>query len=72
MCPRNEWSCSHETLIDVRGDLCLEYSVLNLESLALLGMALWGDVFPIHTICSEIWTFGVRLLGTSGLIATKI
>jgi len=67
----NEWSYGHETLIEDSRDLAVQYSVLYLESIALLGMALWGDVFPIYVMCCEIWTFGVCFLGTSGGIATK-
>jgi len=67
----NEWSYGHETLIEDSGDLSIQYSVLYLESIALLGMALWGDVFRIHVMCCEIWTFGVCLLGMSRAKATK-
>jgi len=42
MFPRNEWSYSHESLIDVRGDVCVEYYVFYLKSIALVGMAIWG------------------------------
>ena len=72
MFPRNEWSYSHKTLIDVRGDLFVEYSGLYLESIALLGVALLGDMFLGHHMAGGIWTFGVCFLGTSGAIATKV
>ena len=68
----NEWSYSHETLIDVRGGISVEYSGLHLESIALLGVALWGDEFLGHHIAGGIWTFGVRFLGMSGAVATKL
>jgi len=68
----NEWSYSHETLIDVRGDISIEYFGLHLESIALLGVALWGDKFLGHYIAGGIWTFGVCFLGTSGAIAMKL
>ena len=68
----NEESYGHGTLIDVRGDLSVDYSVLYLASLALLGIALWGDVFPIHVTCCEIWTFGVCLLGMRRAMATEL
>ena len=68
----NEWSYGHETLIEDRGDVFIEYSGIYLESIALLGVALWGDVFLGHRIARGIWTFGVCFLGTSGAIATKL
>jgi len=68
----NEWSYGHETLIEDRGDVSIEYSGLHLESVALLGVALWGDAFLGHHIASGIWTFGVCFLGMSGPIATKL
>jgi len=69
---REKWSYSDETLTDIRGHISIEYSVLYLESLGLLGMALWGDVFPIHRKASGIGTFGVCVLGMSGAVATKL
>jgi len=68
----NEWSYGHETVIDVRGDISIEYSGLYLESIALLGVALWGDMFLGHRIASGIWIFGVCFLGTSRAMATKL
>ena len=66
-----EWTYGPETLIDIRGELLNEYSVLYLESIALLAVELWDYVFSPHRISSGIWTFGVCFLGTSGAIATK-
>ena len=68
----NEWNYGHETLIDIRRDISIEYSGLHLESIALLGVALWGDGFLGHRIAGGIWTFGVRFLGMSGAVATKL
>ena len=55
----NEWSYGHETLIEDRGDVSIEYSGLHLESVALLGVALWGDAFLGHHIASGIWTISI-------------
>ena len=67
----NEWSYGHKTLVEVRGDVSIEDSGHYLESIALLGVALWSDVFPIHVTRCEIWTFAVCLLGMSTAKATK-
>jgi len=61
-----------ETLIDIRGELSVEYSVLYLESIALLAVELWGYVFSRHRISSGIWTFEVCLLRMSGAMVTKL
>ena len=67
-----EWTYGPETLIDIRGDLSVEYFVPYLESIALLAVELWGYVFSRHRISSGIWMFGVCLLGMSGTMATKL
>jgi len=54
----NEWSYGHKTLIDIRGDISIEYSGLHLDSIALLGVALWGDEFLSHHIASRIARLG--------------
>jgi len=36
----NEQSYSYEMLIDIREHICVEYSILYLESIALLGVEL--------------------------------
>ena len=72
MFPENEWSYGHETLIEDRGDICIEYSGVSWESIALLGVSLWGDAFLGHRIAGGIWTFGVCFLGMSGAMATKL
>ena len=66
-----DWSYGHGTLIEVRRDVSMEYSGIYLESIVLLGVARWGDVFPIHVTCCEIWTFAVCLLGMSTAKAMK-
>jgi len=72
MFPGNEWSYGHETVIEDRRDVCIEYLSVYLESTALLGVSLWGDAFLDHRIASGIWTNGLCFLGTCGAIATKL
>jgi len=67
-----EWTYGPETLIDIRKEVSVEYSVLSLESIALLAVERWGYVFSCHRISSGIWMFGVCLLGMSGAMATKL
>jgi len=61
----NEESYGHGTLMEVGGGISVKYSHVYLESIALLGVALWANMFRRHSISSGIWTFGVCLLGTS-------
>ena len=43
---RKEWSCGHESFIDVRGDLCVDISTLGFMRIGPGTIEIWGELSP--------------------------